>query len=185
MDIIESENYSFDVYKKSIEQTDRFNPREQDYQVCIADFLKGIFKNSNIDVIDVSKDCNTVIHTCESYTGIGGPPDLLLARNYQYKNKNNNGPNAENIAVIEIKVPLNIPQGKLIDKHSEQLKSHLSKTPKVIFTDCTTWCFFINENVDSKGNLKPVQSFKLTDDSDNWTDSGWRNLQCYIKEFVK
>lgn len=173
MYIIEEYNYSLDEYIGHIEKIGKNNPQERNYQELISYFLKRIFINTDIEVIDVSTNRNTKLHNRDNYTGNGGTPDLLLARGYQYVNIGIQEQSIEYIAAIEIKAYKHLNESKLIKVHEKQLESHLFKNKKVIFTDCVTWCFFRN------CNLEPERSFNLKCNPNEWNE-----LQNYIREFV-
>ncbi|MDQ0090888.1 hypothetical protein J2T12_004314 [Paenibacillus anaericanus] len=203
MYIIEGYNYSLDEYVGHIEKIGNNNPQERNYQELISYFLKRIFINTDIEVIDVSTNRNTKLHNRDNYTGNGGTPDLLLARGYQYANIDIEEQSIEYIAAIEIKAfKKQLNESELIKKHKKQLESHLSINKKVIFTDCVTWCFFHN------GNLEPERSFNLKGNPIEWKaekrkvdeavkeplniesdylgtkHKEWNELQNYIREFV-
>lgn len=184
MNIIEEDNYKFDEYVGRIEKIGNNNPQERNYQELIFDFLKKIFINTDIEVIDVSTNRNTKKHNRNNYTGVDGTPDLLLARRYQYENIDSEEANVAYIAAIEIKVPKEqVNELVLIKKRKKQLESHLSKNKNVIFTDCITWCFYKNDDVDKKEDFMPVKSFKLKDDSNEWK-AGKRKVDEFVKELL-
>ena len=199
MDIINSEYYSFEQFKSEIEETYIIDGYEIDYQLSIIKpLLKKIFINTDIQVADTAQSrdslkkkrqannnehrIGTAIHDIEPFTGYKGSPDLVIGRNLVYLNRKS-ACNCEYLVSVEIKQP-NISW----EKHIDQIKSHLSKIPYVIFTDCISWCFFTKSNI-INGVLQKPKIICLKDANGNWlvgekkTDEYLKNEFCI--EFIE
>lgn len=147
---IEDNHFSFEEYKEQVEKIRLVNRIEHGYYPLIIAVLNKVLTNTEIQVVDVSTTphARTTIHHKEDYSGCEGPPDLLLAKNYEYENRNGK---PQYLALVEIKRPFIIWENDI-----DQLKSHLSVNNKVIFTNIVQWCFF-----KGNGDIKPEKIIDL------------------------
>lgn len=163
MKIVEDEHYTFCEYKQNVDKKRLECPLEKvGFQPLISSLLERILINTGIQVIAVSdnRKNGTQNHDPSGYMGDRGAPDLLFARNFTYYNKNksqsSNVCDVEQIAVVEIKVPYK-------QYNIEQIKSHLTKVKKVIFTNLVKWVFFEdNENPTKTIDLQIGRIYKST-----------------------
>lgn len=179
--IVNNENFSYSYYKKLVGKYLNNDCREITLQHrVVIPLLDTLFINEkDISIIDISRQNNrnnSVIHTTRSYRKKdASSPDLLIARNWNYANIDNE--EIEYLAVVELKSPapkLNPIYNKKND-FSGQIKTHLEANHKVILTDCIKWEFF-------KKDLVPVKTFNLFD-GDKWIKNEGKTPEFLIEEF--
>lgn len=130
----------------------------------VTPLLDKLFINEiDISIIDISTQSDrndTAIHNTRFYRKEKtASPDLLVARYWNYANKDND--EIDYLAVVEVKSPKLDPifNNKNND-FNRRLKTYLEANDKVILTDCIKWQFF------EKG-LVPVKTINLFDENNN------------------
>jgi hypothetical protein len=180
-----NDDFSYGYYKKLVNKYRENDCREINFQNrVIVPFLEKLFINVvDISIVDVSmqyKNKNSKIHDTSCYSSqqdYAAPPDLLIAHNWNYANKNNK--DIDYLTVIEIKSPVlnSINDEKRYIEHTrKEVKFHLEANFKVILTDCIRWNFFEREQ-----GVDPIQIIDLLITEDNSDE--WKHLCDYILEF--
>ncbi|WML52224.1 hypothetical protein RCG17_22985 [Neobacillus sp. PS3-12] len=180
--------FSYDYYKELVNKYMKNDCREINFQNrVVVPFLERLFINTEgISIVDVSmqyKNRNSEIHDTFNYSSqekAAAPPDLLIADNWNYANKNNKEINY--LAAIEIKSPVLDP---IYDKKIEEYKKHtrnevsfhLEANRKVILTDCIRWQFF-----ESGCELDPIQTIDLFDENKKWKTKIVKNDEFLIEQ---
>lgn len=147
----------------------------------VTPFLDRLFINEkDISIIDIStqyNNKNSEIHDTRKYRKENtSPPDLLVARHWNYANKDND--EIDYLAVVEVKSPRIDPvYNKNKSKFEDQIKIHLEVNDKVILTDCIKWLFFEKEY-----DLEPVQTINLFDENNNWKRNDAKTSEFLIEE---
>jgi hypothetical protein len=173
--VMEVIDVTFDEYKKWFDKYKNNNDiREINFQnEVIKKFICTIYPN--LDVIDISrKGPESGIHNyfqyCGAYTDDNGTkkavtPDLIIAQNWNWKNKENC---VDYKATVEVKSPFLQPiYYTKYDEYAEDLKTeirrHLSslKNYRVILTDAVKWEFY--DKKESGEKLIPIETFNLYD----------------------
>lgn len=110
------------------------------------------------------------------------PPDVLVAKNWNYANRNNSEINY--LATVEIKSPdldpiFNRNKNEYSWHTQNEVKEHLKASSNVILTDCLRWHFFDQEN-----KLETEKIFDLFDKENNvWKNKVVNNEGFLSKEF--
>ena len=168
--IVEFNDVNFDEYKKWVNKYINKNDwNEIRFQnEVVKPFISAIFPN--LDVEDVSTKRNSPNHDYHQYGGLYtdkdgkekvATPDLVIAKNWNWLNKEND---VEYYAVVEVKSPglkqaIYCKDYQKYDKElKDELKRHLSSTKndKVILTDTLKWEFYKKDS-----GLVPVRTFEL------------------------
>jgi len=182
--IIESDEFSYAYYKKLVNKYWENDCREINFQNrVVIQFLDKLFINTEgISIVDVSmqnKKKNSTIHDTFNYKLQGAAsPDLLIANNWNYANKNNNEINY--LAAIEIKSPYLDPiynKDKYNEHTKNELESHLEANLKVILTDCIRWQFF-----ERGSEFNPIRTIDLFDEKENWKTKIVKNDEFLIEQ---
>lgn len=189
------DNLSFCEYKKLVNYYLKKDSRELNFQnriICLL--LENVLKNEEtISVVDIStqfKNKESKIHTRSGYAK-KYTPDLLIAKNWNYENKNND-PNRIYIAVVEVKSPYksmsknNYTGKELGNKHTcDEINEYLSNNLKVILTDCHEWKFYVKDN---KNDII-IKTFNFSEEllKEDLYIQGlpkWEKLLEYLNEFL-
>lgn len=195
--ICTNDEFPYIYYKELVDKYIKIDSREINFQNRIViRFLEKLFINTKgISIVDVSmqyhkKYKKSKIHDTSKYSSrqnAAAPPDLLIARNWNFANKNNE--KIDYLMVIEIKSP--VSEERIYNKKIEEYKAHtinevsfhLEANRKVILTDCIRWQFFKREN-----KLIPIKTIDLF--NGNPPDSirednpdEWKRLCEYIRNF--
>ena len=145
--------------------------------------------SESLKIVDCSKfkKGGTEVHNSDKYAGEKGQPDMLIATTFRYSNISDD--ENEILVALEVKTPTHEMHQELSgemtfdkvltenDRCKLQLISHLSKTNKVIVTNCIIWAFY---NVDTDVRI-PVRVIELKDISGKWK-IGKQKIDMYIKE---
>lgn len=174
--IIESNYFSFEEYKRLVEKYEKEDWREINFQNRIVLLvLEKVFINEDtIAIVDVStqyKNRESLIHTRQHYAK-DSTPDLLVVKNWNYKNITK--PKQDYLAVVEIKSPKLDPIVSNNHHTTEEVQNYLDNGSKVILTDCYKWIFYGFEN--------EPKSFTLRD-ADGWKMMEVENPDFLVKEF--
>lgn len=153
VNICENNSFSFELYKNTVDKFLKTDWREVIIQNrIIIPFLDSLFNNiKDISIVDTSlqyRNKDTDSHDLSKYRSMevgSAPPDVLIAKNWNYKNRNSK--EIEYLSTIEIKSPSMDP---IYDKDNSEygnhtqreIKYHLEACSKVILTDCFRWHFF-------------------------------------------
>ena len=155
------ETFSYSYYKRLVNKYLEIDWREISFQNrVVTPLLDRLFINEkDISIVDISTQYdnkNSKIHDTRIYRKEKtSPPDLLIARHWNYANVGNDKINY--LAVVEVKSPsLDPVYNKDKNKFEDQIKMHLEVNHKVILTDCIKWQFFKKEN-----GLDPVKTINL------------------------
>ena len=199
---VEYADFSFLKYKTSVDRYSKKDTRELNFQNrIIIPMLENVLINTDIEVVDTSTlyyrgNRNSKRIDNSKFTGkkddgrYAAPPDLLLVKNWNLDNVNNE---VEYLAAIEIKSPASGEHiyGKKFEKYNlhiqREMKAHLSVNAKVILTDCCRWQFF-----DNNTGFNDTPPIDLTDKNGKWkkseeleTPEEWHQLQKKILEFLE
>lgn len=186
--ICKNNEFSYNCYKELVEKYINNDGREINFQNrVVVPFLEKLFINTEgISIVDVSmqyKNRNSKIHDTFNYSSQekdAAPPDLLIAHNWNYANKNNKEINY--LAAIEIKSPFLAPIcDKKIEEYEEhtrkEVRFHLEANLKVILTDCIRWQFFEREC-----ELDPILTIDLFDENKEWKTKIVKNDEFLIEQ---
>ncbi|MBR1555286.1 MAG: hypothetical protein IJ644_07845 [Oscillospiraceae bacterium] len=168
----------FKEYQALVEKYIAHDCREVNFQNrVILIFLESLLKDKkSIEIVDVStqyKNRETKLHTRKEYAG-QSTPDLLIAENWDYNNKNNS--NINYLAVVEIKIP---KVSEMTNVHTKsEIECYMNLGRKVILTNCYQWDFYIPQQSNS---VKTVSLYH----ENKWNDIQQWNVLCdYIKKFI-
>lgn len=166
--IVHGETFSYSNYKRLVNKYLEIDWREITIQNrVITPLLDRLFINEkDISIVDISTQYdnnNSEIHDTRTYRKERtSPPDLLVARHWNYSNVDND--KIDYLGVVEVKSPiLNPVYNKDKNKFEGQIKTHLEVNDKVILTDCIQWQFFKKEY-----GLDPVTTINLYEENNNW-----------------
>lgn len=109
---------------------------------------KVFFSTDKLQIIDTSWTRETRNHTKKYYTypveegKVGTSPDVILAKNYTYYNKNGSKPVV--YACVEVKIPdeKGIPDGGEYIHSCEQIARYLQNVQTAVLTNCYKWYFY-------------------------------------------
>jgi hypothetical protein len=183
--IVQDETFSYSLYKRMVNKYLEIDYREITIQNrVITPLLDRLFINEkDISIVDISTQYdnnNSKIHDTRFYREEKtSPPDLLVARHWNYGNVDND--EIDYLAVVEVKSPGLNPfynKDKNKDDINNQLKTHLEANDKVILTDCIKWEFFEKEY-----GLDPVKTINLFDENNNWKRKDGKIPEFLIEEF--
>ncbi|WP_147566521.1 hypothetical protein ACSVC9_02685 [Clostridium sp. LBM24168] len=144
IDIIESGDFSYSMYKELTDDILSKDNRELNYQNrVIIPMLKKIFANdASIKIVDVStlyKNWdNRTWHDRSKYAG-NYTPDVLIAKNWDIHNRDNN--KIEYCMLIEVKKPNADDREHAIC----EVNDYLNHVPNVILTDLVSWEFYTKD----------------------------------------
>lgn len=168
--------------------------REINFQnEIVKPFIRSICNDLDVEVSD-KKGPDTTDHDYLKYCGTyideaSGKektvtPDLVIARNWNWLNKENN---VDYRAVVEVKSPYQKPiYHKDYEKYGEDLKKELRRhlsakdNDKVILTDALKWEFYKKNEEDNE--LVPIRTFRLYDLSDGRGKWEWKKGEKSIVE---
>lgn len=162
--IVHDANFSYSNYKCLICKYWETDWREIIFQNrVVTPLLDKLFINEkDISIIDISTQSDrndTDIHNTRFYKKEKtASPDLLVARHWNYANKNN--AEIDYLAVVEVKSPKLDPIFNNKNDFNGRLKTYLEANDKVILTDCIKWEFF-------EKDLVPVKTINLFDEINN------------------
>lgn len=161
--IVQDVNVSYSNYKSLIDKYWEIDWREITFQNrVVTPLLDKLFINEkDISIIDISTQSDrndTDIHNTRFYKKEkAASPDLLIARHWNYANKNND--EIEYLAVVEVKSPKSAPIYNNKNDFNDRVKTYLEVNDKVILTDCIKWQFY------EKEDLVPVKTINLFDEN--------------------
>ncbi|RDW20079.1 hypothetical protein CWR48_04975 [Oceanobacillus arenosus] len=180
--IVQDNTFSYSYYKKLVDNYLEIDWREITIQNrVVTPLLDRLFINEkDISIIDISTQYdnkNSKIHDTRIYRKEKtSPPDLLVARHWNYANIDND--KIDYLAVVEVKSPsLDPVYNKDKNKFDGQIKTHLEVNDKVILTDCIKWLFFEKEY-----GLDPVKTISLFDENNNWKRKDAKTPESLIEE---
>ena len=168
------DSINYNHYIEKVNYYKKFDNRELNYQNrIIIPFLEALFREEKeISIVDIStqyKNKESEVHTRESYAN-EYTPDLLIAKNWNYQNREI--ATIKYLSVIEIKIPDNVDISQVCEYMTPNNR-------RVIWTNCFIWRFFI----DGK-EIVPAINFK--DENNSWKQdvSVWNSLNNRIKDFI-
>lgn len=152
-------------YMNTLEMIKDSQPDERVYQTrLIQQFLedtfekyivkcaeeKVVFPTDKLQIIDTSWTRETENHTKKYYTyptekgKVGTSPDIILAKNYTYYNRDKNSSKPVVYACIEVKIPVktDIPGGTEYIHSCEQIARYLQNVRTAVLTNCYKWYFY-------------------------------------------
>ncbi|MGD6803926.1 hypothetical protein [Rossellomorea aquimaris] len=192
--IVEFNEVTFDEYKVWFEKYKRNNDvNEIKFQnEIVKKFISTICTDLDIENSE-KKGPETPKHDylqyCGTYTDEQGDekastPDLVITKNWNWLNKENN---VDYRAVVEVKSPYLQPiYNKDYEKYGEKLKNELRRhlsakdNDKVILTDTLKWEFYKKNKEDNE--LVPIQTFRLYDLTDKKGNWDWKKGESDIKD---
>lgn len=198
--IIESNYFSFEEYKRLVEKYEKEDWREINFQNRIVLLvLEKVFINEDtIAIVDVStqyKNRESLIHTRQHYAK-DSTPDLLVVKNWNYKNITK--PKQDYLAVVEIKSPKLDPIVSNNHHTTEEVRNYLANGSKVILTDCYKWIFYDLENEPKSFTLRDADGWKMMEvenpdflvkefgfEKSRLESEVWKKLIAYIEQFCK
>ncbi|MGV8907113.1 MAG: hypothetical protein ACOH15_11000 [Acetobacterium sp.] len=198
--IIEVNIVEFDVYKKWF---DKYYENNDGNEIKIQNEIVKPFISAICTDLDVEDSKNKGPDTdkhdyfqyCGTYIGEHGEekastPDLVIAKNWNWLNKEND---VDYRAVVEVKSPYQQQRiyNKDYEKYGEDLKNELRRhlsakdNDKVILTDAMKWEFYKKNEEDNK--LVPIRTFRLYDLSGGRGKWEWKKSEQVIVEndFIK
>lgn len=161
--IIKSNYFSFEEYKRIVEKYENEDWREINFQnrIVLQVLDKVFINNDNIAIVDVStqyKNKESSIHTRQHYAN-DHSPDLLIVKNWNYNNRNKL--KQDYLAVVEIKSPILAPINKENSHTTKEIQDYIDNGSKVILTDCYNWIFYGFENKPKVFTLRDGDGWKM------------------------
>lgn len=170
-----TKDVTFDEYKKWFNKyRDNKDTREINFQNgVVRKLIERLFPNLDIEDVSIKgpyTENHDYLQYCGTYINSSGreiatTPDLVIAKNWNWLNKENT---VDYRAVVEVKSPYSYDNHIYNKGYEEyykfmkiQLRRHLSSTNnnKLIFTDAMKWEFYTKDD----NGLVPVRTFKLYD----------------------
>lgn len=195
-------NIPFEPYLKKIIEVAKCNPLEINYQLeIIKPFLEKVLPKYQVpDTSNNSepKDIGKSKHNRYYYTLKNGTaPDLLIAKNYRYANKNDK---PDIFATVEVKHQSSAEMfnRELVHEKSNkeyaihlvnEIATYMCVNDKAIATNCRRWQFFnkanskvfdvtfIKEYLSIVYLLWPINSKKFKESSDYYINELWRVIE--------
>ena len=142
------EIFTYEYYQKIVDRYRKYDYREINFQnrVVIPLLEDLVAKSENVWIVDVSlqgKNRNSKLHDISKYRSLekhAASPDILVASNWNYKNRDNKS--VVYHTVVEVKSPEIAPLFKSTKHTANQVRYHLKANKKVILTDCLRWEFY-------------------------------------------
>ena len=144
MDIVKSEFFSFEEYRKIVDKYVNQDYRELNFQnrVVLQLIDKVLANTSDLSIVDVHvqyKNRESELHTRKYYAG-DHTPDLLIVKDWNYENIQK--AKSDYVALVEVKSPVLDPISREVSHTNEEIEEYMKICDRVILTDCYTWKFY-------------------------------------------